>query len=783
MASVAALIVVAGAGLAVFYLIYFPKPVNAANILSALIALIVVVFTALATLFRWSRSKDESHKGATSNTAAIIPRQLPSAISNFTGRKAYLDDLNSYFSGSRKGRSANTVIYAISGLGGAGKTSLIVHWAHKVRRHFIDGQLFIDLHGFDPIADPMPATEALETFIRAMGVSGEKVPATLGERSALFRSLTVDKRLLILLDNAESADQIRPLLPGSPGCLVLITSRHDLSGLVAREGARRLHVNPLTMQEGEAMVSSIVGSERTTQESSSVTEICRLCGGLPLALRLVAERVERLQSARLSDFVQELRDTRDRLNLMKVPHDPRANVGTVFSWSYAALSPEPARIFRLISLNPGKDISTAALAALCSADNPQLLLWLDTLREASLIEAQQTDRWSMHDLVQEYGRVRMTEEAPDEKDPGLKRLGAWYLCATSAAVDVIAPYRERLPTSLPESPAPIPTFVTTADARAWLEEERRNLVELIRFTIKEGLEAVSWTLAHTLWRFLYTADYIKLGIDLNQEALQAARRAKDREGEMVLLNALGLAFQRVAEYAKALPLHESALTIARNVGDPNGEVRALNDIGNISLRLGKERKAIEHYRAAIAVAKASYNLAGEASATQNIGLSLARLGEYDEAIRYSQSALPMLKAVGHTYGVATTLSDLGFIYTRIGNYDEALTLINEAMALVRDLGSQGGECEMLNRLGETQIAMGHYEAGLRSHERAAQISRETGDRFEEGVAAAGLAHAYKMLGRTREAVMSGNEACEIFRGLDVPELKNVESLLEQLTKD
>jgi tetratricopeptide (TPR) repeat protein len=757
--------------------------------MSAIVAVVVATLGGLSAIWRWSRKKAEPTskiKGSATNIAGvngIVPHQLPPDIPNFVGRQSEMKTLSTLVRKPRKHRKSIVIISTVSGLGGVGKTSLVVHWAHQFHQKFPDGQLYIDLRGFHPVAPPMSPKEALETFLRTLGVPGDQVPPTEEARSAMFRTLIYEKRILIILDNARSYDQILSLLPGSSSCYCLVTSRDTLSGLVTRDGAHRITLSPFAQYESSKLVRSVL-SEPNQPKGISMTDahlkrLHKLCGGLPLAVRLVSEKVAQGTADAISALTQDAISPTVRLDTIDIPSSSRTSIRGVASWSYKALRPVAARVFRTIGANPGQDSTTAAIASMCGMELNECKLHLAELRAGSLIEERTPGRWWMHDLLKEYASECLQQDDPEQVNIARENLCKFYLSASAKAVDQIAPFRERIPSALPPTSAQVPDFANREDAMTWLEAERTNLIETIRLATRKHLNPLYWHLLHTLWRFYYLSDYITLGIDLTEPALAQARADGDRYAQVALLNYLGLGLQRIARYGDALELHTEAEKTASDIGYDSGRERALLDMGNINYRLGHYDLARTYYDRALQSTLLSGNKLNSTAALQNLGMLDAKLGNNADAVRRLDAAIPVLRELGHTYGVATALSDLAVVDTREGRFDNTLKSLHEALSLVRELGSKGGECEMLNQIGFTETAKQRFDDAVRSHKAALVIASATGDMFEKGVALDGIGRATNGAGRRAEALETWAKALELFTHLGVPEAEDVRQRMQE----
>jgi len=431
-----------------------------------------------------------------------IPAQLPHDAAGFTGRELELAALDSYALG--EGNTA-VVISAIDGVAGIGKTALAVHFGHRVAAAFPDGQLYVDLRGFDPDQPPLAPRDVLPRFLRALGADPSQMPTDLDELASGYRSLLSGRRVLVVLDNAATAEQIRPLLPGRVGCLALVTSRNRLSGLVARDGARRITLDVLPPAEAMALLAWIIGSERVAAEPDAASTLAKLCGWLPLALRITADRAAAHRHLTLTNLVDELTLERDRLDALS-GDEAASQIRAVFSWSYRALPPEPARAFRLLSLHAGQDISTPAAAALIGADIPGTRQLLKTLTGGHLLEETGRDRYQFHDLVHVYAaECAQISEPESQRIAAIRRLLSWYLHTAAAFSRMFNPDARQVPLDLPEPAVRPLVFTTHQTAVNWAKTELANLVPIAGQATAIGDDATAWKLATVLMPiFLFT---------------------------------------------------------------------------------------------------------------------------------------------------------------------------------------------------------------------------------------------------------------------------------------
>jgi DNA-binding SARP family transcriptional activator len=464
------------------------------------------------------------------------PRELPARVRNFVGRSDELETLTRLLNQPDEDVPDTVMISAIGGTGGVGKTALAVEWAHRVAERFPDGQLHVNLRGYDP-AQPMPATDALARFLRALGVPGQDIPPGEDERAARYRSLLAGRRLLVVLDNAGSVEQVRPLLPGAPACTVVVTSRDALAGLVARHGAVRLDLDLFPLADAVSLLKELIG-ERALADPTAVAVLAVQCCRLPLALRVAAELAATRLAEPLADLVVELADQQQRLDLLDAGADPRTAVRAVFSWSYRHLNVAAARAFRLAGLHPGADFDSHAVAALTSTGLVQARRMLDVLARAHLIQMIGSARYGMHDLLRAYAcELAAVHDGQDEQYAALTRLFNHYLHTAAIAMDALVPAERHRRPRIPPPGTPAPLVTDPATARAWLDAERASLVAVTMHCAVHGWPAHATRLAVTVQRYLDSGSYCAEAITIHNNARTAARQVNDRAAEAAALNA------------------------------------------------------------------------------------------------------------------------------------------------------------------------------------------------------------------------------------------------------
>jgi len=672
------------------------------------------------------------------------PHQLPPDVAGFTGRRDDLDLLDAVLTG--RARPAPTMAVAvISGTAGVGKTALAVHWAHRVAAAFPDGQLYLDLRGYDP-DQPLTSTEALGQALRGMGDTSTSIPAGVAERAARFRSLLSDRRVLLLLDNARSVDQVRDLLPGSPSCLVLVTSRETMPALVARYGATRLNLDLLSAAESVELLTTLVDA-RVRDDPANGLALARRCAHLPLALRLAAEMCAARPDDALGDLVAELDDQPGRLDLLDAGDDHTA-VRSVFSWSYRNLPPPVAATFQLLGLHPGVDIGESAAAALLGAEPARARRLLDALARAHLVERRAGGRYAMHDLLRAYAAELAAELPASARQLALSQLLEHYGTGAATAVQLITSSGSHGVAPTTRAPAPDPS-----QWLGWLDVERANIVAAASGAAQiDGLSAYPIALAETLAPYLDVGAHYGEALALYGVARAAAIARRDRLGEAMSLNLLGTVRRRLGDYALALDHHRRALEIDLAVGHRRGEGRSRHNIGIVLWRSGRYREARDALHAALDIHRDSGDRAAEGAALYSLGIVYRRLGRYQAALDWHQQALDVLREIGDRAGEGRALSNAGVVFIRLGRYEEASTYIAQALEVQREKRDRVAQAVALTNLGLSCEGQGRCAEALDHLDEALALSRETGYRAGECDALRGLGVVASRLGQHDRAV-------------------------------
>lgn len=674
-------------------------------------------------------------------------RQMPPDTPHFTGRVDHLTTLDELI--LRGTPHEPVVIAALHGSAGTGKTTLAVHWAHRARDRFPDGQLFIDLGGFGP-TPPLQPSAALESLLRDLGVHSTQMPQGLDARSAMLRSLLAGKRMLIVLDNARDSVQVRPLLPGST-CHVIITSRSQLRGLAARDGAHRLAIEELSPEESAALLATRLQNRSVSYAVEQLAELADLCGHLPLTLNIAADHASRHPRTSIAVIVQQLRT--HQATAEALPADDAAfTTHTVFSWSYQALDPDTARCFRILSQHPGTDFEPMSASALIDAPARQTSELLDRLTDAHLLKEIGPGRYQYHDLLRAYARSLAT--ADNERRTALDRLFDHYAHTTAAAIDLAYSHELTL-VPHPETPVGggvlIPRFENPSQAEAWLDAELDNLllaaIHAPQFDRRDHTVHQSNSLHHHLQvRGRYTA-----ATTLHRKALTAARSTSDPISELVALAGLAWIHRVHGRYRSAARAYRRVLRISHATGYRIGELQALIDVAYVYRLQG-------HYSAADNVLQQALKLAGETgnrSGEMNALIGLGRLhhlqGQYKEGGDAYAEALKVAREVDHRIGKLTALTGLGWVYRAQGRYRLAIDAFEHALTIARASGHPDGVRNALLGLGTAHHAERRYGDAATVIAQALTIARTTGHRSGEVAALVDFGNVRRAQGRHDEA--------------------------------
>ncbi|MBP2319844.1 DNA-binding SARP family transcriptional activator/Tfp pilus assembly protein PilF [Kibdelosporangium banguiense] len=710
----------------------------------------------------------------------VTPAQVPAGVAGFTGRHGFLRQLD--------GLPPAVGIVVVAGTPGVGKTALAVHWAHRVRDRFSDGQLYVNLRGYAS-GPPVEPIDALARFLHALGVAAEQVPTDVDEAAALYRSLLADRRMLVLLDNAHHPDQVRPLLPGAPGCMVVVTSRDALTGLIARDGARGLRLDVLTVGEAKTLLAYLLGEQRVHAEALAVSELAELCAYLPLALRITAAN---LGAHTVTEYCELLR-AGNRLANLEVEGDEQTAVRAAFDLSYAVLPEDARRLFRLLGLVPGADVTVDAAAALAGITTDAAALLLSRLHAAHLVDQHAADRYGCHDLLRLYASERgELEDLPAARQNAVNRLYDWYLYTVDAAATLLYPQMRRLTLPPVDTEQLSGTFADNTQALAWLDAERHNLVAAIRHQSLPVIGLLADALRGYFWLRIYIVDWLTVA----SAGLAAAEACDDLTGQTGALLSLADVNFRQGQYQQAIDFSARALTTAKRAGWAEGEAAALNNLGNLHNMSGRLRDAVGFYQIALALNQRLQRLPNQVNNLTNLGIAAHRLGDLRTALARYTDALEISRKIGSSHAEAVNLSNFGVALRDLGQYDEALDHLrnarakhqevgdrgsevetgNELAALFRDTGEYSaalehaqaaltiardvvyrhGEVDVLNTLGSIHLRLGHQAIAVDHHRQALALARDTAHRYGETSALIGLAVTQRDAAPAQEAIELAN---------------------------
>jgi len=666
---------------------------------------------------------------ASRGAAAVpVPAQLPPGPP-FAGRRDELASLDALLPASTQapeGGSDGAAISVLSGTAGVGKTALAVHWARRVSARFPDGQLFASLRGFDPAGAALEPGDALRGFLEAFGIPGARIPADLAGQAGLYRSVLAGKRVLVVLDNARDEEQVRPLLPASPGCVAVVTSRNQLVGLVATEGASPLTLDLLSPDDARELLTGRLGPNRVTSEPAAVSDIIDGCARLPLALTVAAARAVTAPHLPLGAIASELRGASRALDSFYVG-DTASDVRAVFSWSYRALTGPAARLFRLLGLHPGPDVSLAVAASLGALQADQAREVLAELTRSHLLAEHEPGRYAFHDLLRAYAAEQARDrDSQRVRDAAVRRLLDHYLRSAYASARLIEPHLERLtlaeagPGAAPAAPA------KPEDAMAWFAAEGDGILGAVRLAAEGGLATHAWQLAWTVSSSFLRRGRWEDNTAAQQAALRSARAAGDVPGEAHAVQGLANGYARSGRFDLAVPELERALGLCQATGDYANQARIHATLAWIAESQERLTDAAGHAAQALALYQAGGDRPGEATGLNDLGFCYARMGNFREALSYCERGLAICREVGERNWEAATLDSLGLIHDGLGDHERAVACYEQAAAIYRDLGDRYNEADTLMSLGDV-LARAGGEAGARARwARALRIFDEIG---------------------------------------------------------
>ncbi|HVV14707.1 AfsR/SARP family transcriptional regulator [Amycolatopsis sp.] len=700
--------------------------------------------------------------------APAVLAQLPAEPTGFTGREDALRSLDKLLREAKA--DGLPMVAAVVGMAGVGKTALAVRWAHQVAEEFPDGQLYVSLRGYSR-ARPLSAREALGQLLRSLGMPGTEIPVDDDEAAAEFRSRVSGRRLLILLDNARSVEQVRPLLAGAPSCCTLVTSREQLNGLTARDGARRVSLDILARGDAVRLLEFLLG-DRARREPAAVAELASLCGGLPLALRIAAAILDNRPEASIVDQVAELR-AGNVLSGLEIAGDAEGRMRAAFDLSCQALSPPARRLFGLLGLVPGADFSTPAVAALAGVPVRRELA---ELVSAHVVERHEGDRFGFHDLLAQFAREKADELS---MAAAIRRLTGWYLGRTEAAMRIVDPHGVRLPAE------PGAEFGDRREALAWLDSERANVVAVV----ENGPADLVWRLGNAVAGYLQLRTHTLDAYTVAQAGL-ATVGPEPRAGAALRLD-MARACQRLSRYEEAIGHGRSAAALSAEACWPAGESSALAVLGSVLGELGRIDEAIENatrgweisrghglssleghqlndlgiahlWLGGLAQAEAHFAKARQihretgSPAGENIStISLAQLsleaGRLDVAIGYLASASELVRREGRIIGWPRIFNTLAAVHNEAGRFDDGLTACRTALPVAEHIGDRAVRCSLLNNLGDAYLGLARYDECAAAHLQAAELAKQAGLVRHQGGALLGLARCSRLTGDVARA--------------------------------
>jgi transcriptional regulator with XRE-family HTH domain/tetratricopeptide (TPR) repeat protein len=670
----------------------------------------------------------------------LVPWQLPAPVRKFTGRTNELTALTGLMDHATSSKTGGALISVIAGTAGVGKTALAVQWAHQVAAAFPDGQLFVNLRGFDPSGVPVSAAEAARIFVEALGAAPERLPGSADGLIGLYRSLLADKRVLVVLDNARDAAQVRPLLPGSSGCRVIVTSRSLLTGLVAVDDAAQVTLTAMDRSDSRRLLARRLGPQRAAEDQDAARQITDSCGGLPLALCIAAARAAMRPDLPLTQIAADLGAVRNGLDRLAVAGDVAADVGAAFSWSYETLAPASRRMFRLLGMHPGPEVSVEAAASLAGVPRTEAARLLADLTESSLVSVT-GGRFSLHDLIRSYAAERAdAQDGKVDRDAAIRRTLDHYLITAATAAGLID--NTRLPT---ETPAAAPGVrpeepATSAAALKWLTCEYAVLLRLIELAAAARFDVHAWQLPRTL-RTLF--DW----------------RAQWNDWDHT---------------------HRIAIEAAVRLGDL--QAQALTHLAWAKCDMIQDRwlDAEQHLHRAHDLFRELADFPGQARVLVNLGIATSFAERYEQAAVWAQRAHAMYTDLGDLDGQAGALANLGLYQVRLGAFAAGRDLLVRAREIFADLGHRSGQAMASNNLGLACQGLGDYRQAIACHRTAADLLSEIGDLASQAEVLGELATAYRSDGQQDQAIQACRQALGILTDLHHPDAATTRALLTEL---
>jgi DNA-binding SARP family transcriptional activator/tetratricopeptide (TPR) repeat protein len=653
--------------------------------------------------------------------AAAVPRQLPAAVADFTGRAAELAALTGMLDQAGAGAPGTVVISAIGGTAGVGKTALALHWAHQVAARFGDGQLHVNLRGFDPSGTPVAPEAAIRGFLDALGVPPEQIPPLPEAQAGLYRSLLADQRMLIVLDNARDEQQVRPLLPASPASLVLVTSRSQLGGLAAADGARLISLDVLSHAEAVRMLAARLGTARAAAEPAAVDRIASMCAQLPLALAVAAARAAARPGFPLAALAADLRDASGRLDALDAG-DTAASVRAVFSWSYQQLSTDTARMFRLLGLHPGPDITVPGAASLAASAESDARRLLRQLARDCLIAEHVPGRYAFHDLLRAYAaeQAQQTDSQAD-RDAAVGRVLDHYLHTAAGAARLLDPSKEPVALAPPRPGAAAGQPAGYQQALDWFEAEHQVLLAAVTLAAGSGFDTHAWQLPSAMSPFLQAREHYREWAANQRTALAAATRLGDTAAQALSCRLLGTACNGLGDHDQARGHFASSLTLYQQLGNRLGEVKIHQNLAFLAEGQGHYPDALGHAEQALRLNQAIGDKANEAAMLNAVGWYHGLLGDYQQTRAFCSQALTLCAEIGQRRTEGFAWHSVGYAEHHLGHLAEAAACYERAVSILRECGYRFYEAETLAHLGDTRHAAGELALAREAWQQALAI--------------------------------------------------------------
>ncbi|HEY7199236.1 MAG TPA: tetratricopeptide repeat protein [Candidatus Dormibacteraeota bacterium] len=706
------------------------------------------------------------------------PRELPRPAADFTGRAAELERLRELLEPGGPEAGGPVVVSAIDGMAGIGKSALAIQAGHLLAGAFPDGQLYVHLRGATPGLAPLEPLDALGRMLRSLGFDPAAIPADVEEASARFRSLAAERRLLVVLDDARGPEQVRPLLPGSLSCAVLVTSRRVLATL---DGVRLLHLDVLGREQAVSLLGRIAGRERVAAEPEAAAEVVERCGRLPLAIRIAGARLAARPGWPIRELAGGLADAAGRLEALQAGE---LAVRVSFDVSLHALGEGDAAAFALLSLPDGPDLGVETAARLLDATAPAAAALLERLVDAQLLETPRPGRYQFHDLVRLHARARAADRhAAPARSAALARAFGFLVATAWRTAALLRPSAWRLAAAGERWTAGGLEFPDAPAALDWLEEERGNLLAAVAQAARDALgdepslpPELSGQLASALYGFFEMRSYWSDQAEANQAGLAVARRTGDRAGEALALNDLGMALDRLGRYPEALARLRESLAISRDLGDVRGQAVSLFYLSLCHLWLGDLDEAIAGQRESLALYRRLGDRVGQAVGLSTLASVHGRLEQYEEATACLRESLDISRELGDRLGEATALTNLGTVARHLGRYEEAVACLRESLGIFRAFGHRG-QANSLHDLGVAYGLLGRHEEAIGALREALERFRDLGHRRGQAMALRDLGDALRTAGRAEEAAAAWREGLEIGEALRIPEVEELRGRL------